>query len=245
VTITILTLFPQVFTDIFSSSILNRAQKKGLVKINLVDIRDFATDKHKSVDDAPYGGGPGMIMRVDILEKAIAFSKIKNQKSKIKERIILLDPAGKRFNQAKAREYAKLDHLILVCGHYEGVDVRISHFVDESISIGEYVLTGGEIPAMVIADSVIRLIPQVLTKKEATIKESYSVGHLLEAPQYTRPRVYKGYKVPAVLTSGNHQKIENWQDRQSILRSKILTETNFSCRQAPSQPRQYPQREQS
>jgi tRNA (guanine37-N1)-methyltransferase len=222
VTITILTLFPQVFTDIFSTSILGRAQKKGLVKINLVDIRDFATDKHKSVDDTPYGGGPGMIMRVDIMEKAIAFSKFKKQSSKIKtkERIILLDPAGKRFNQAKAREYAKLDHLILVCGHYEGVDARISHFVDESVSIGEYVLTGGEIPAMVIADSVIRLIPQVLAKKEATIRESYSVGHLLEAPQYTRPREYKGYKVPAVLTSGNHQKIENWQNRQSILRSK-------------------------
>lgn len=214
-TITILTLFPDVFTDIFSSSILGRAVKKGLVKINLVNIRNFATGRHKSVDDKPYGGGPGMIMRVDVVEKALA-----SVRKRIKEKIILLDPAGKVFNQAKARNYAKLDHLILVSGHYEGIDSRISHYVDESISIGEYVLTGGEIPAMVITDAVTRLIPNVLSKKEATIRESYTYGQLLEAPQYTRPPVYKSHQVPTILLSGNHQKITKWNRQQSLIRSK-------------------------
>jgi len=222
VTITILTLFPEVFSDIFSSSIIGKAVKKKLVKINPVNIRNFATDKHKSVDDRPYGGGLGMIMRVDVLEKAIAFSKLKSQNPnlKVREKIILLDPTGKIFNQAKAREYATLDHLILVCGHYEGVDARIHHFIDESISIGKYVLTGGEIPAMVITDAVTRLLPGVLSKKEATINESYTVDYLLEAPQYTRPSSYKGLKVPPVLLSGNHKEIAEWNKKQSLIRSK-------------------------
>ncbi len=213
--ITILTLFPDIFNDIFSSSIIGRALKRGLVKINLVNIRDFATDKHKSVDDKPYGGGPGMIMRVDILERAITSSK-----RQIKEKVILLDPAGKKFNQKKARSYTKLEHLILVCGHYEGVDARIHHFIDESISIGEYILTGGEIPAMVITDAVIRLLPNVLSKKEATIMESYTEEAMLEAPQYTRPPVYKGLKVPSILLSGNHKEIAEWRRKQSLIRSK-------------------------
>lgn len=225
--ITILTLFPEVFKDIFSSSILGRAQKKGLVDIRYINIRDFATDTHRSVDDKPYGGGVGMVMRIDVLEKAIESTKasktpqgwpkdspgVEESRSKYKEKIVLLDPKGKLFNQATARRYSKLDHLILICGHYEGIDERIVNFVDERISIGKYVLTGGEIPAMVITDSVVRLIPQVLSKKEATLFESFSRKNLLEYPQYTRPENYKGYKVPKVLLSGNHQKIKDWRKK--------------------------------
>ena len=216
--ITILTLFPQVFTQYFSSSIIGRAQKQGLVTIKLVNIRDFASNKHKNVDDKPYGGGVGMIMRVDVVEKAIADVK-KNQDPRYKERVVLLDPAGKLFNQIIAQRYSTLDHLILVCGHYEGIDGRVSHFVDESISIGKYVLTGGEIPAMVISDALVRLIPGVLSKKEAIIFESYSDGKTIEYPQYTRPRTYKGLKVPTILLSGNHKKIQAWRLKQATLRS--------------------------
>lgn len=208
--ITILTLFPEVFKEIFSSSIIGRAQKRGLINIRLVDIRDFAYDKHRSVDARPYGGGVGMLMRVDVVERAIAFVKGKSN-----EKIILLDPKGKLFNHARARSFAKLDHLILVCGHYEGIDERISHFVDENISIGKYILTGGEIPAMVITDSVVRLIPGVLSKKEAILFESFSKKKFLEPPQYTRPRVFKGRRVPKILLSGNHQAICNWQKEHS------------------------------
>lgn len=221
-TITILTLFPEVFKDIFSSSILGRAQKKGLVTINLINIRDFALDKHKTVDDKPYGGGAGMLLRVDVVERAISKSKVpfgpssgRGQSSKSKEKIVLLDPKGKLFNQATARRYSRLDHLILICGHYEGMDERIVHFVDESVSVGRYILTGGEIPAMAIADAVVRLLPGVLTKSEAVVDESYSHGSLLEAPQYTRPAVFKSYKVPEILLSGNHKKIAQWRKQQA------------------------------
>lgn len=220
-TITILTLFPEVFKDIFSSSILGRAQKKGLVTINLINIRNFALDKHKTVDDKPYGGGVGMLLRVDVVERAISKSKVpfgpssgRGQSSKSKEKIVLLDPKGKLFNQATARRYSRLDHLILICGHYEGMDERIVHFVDESVSVGRYILTGGEIPAMAIADAVVRLLPGVLTKSEAVVDESYSRGSLLEAPQYTRPAVFKSYKVPEILLSGNHKKIAQWRKQQ-------------------------------
>ncbi|MBI5452088.1 tRNA (guanosine(37)-N1)-methyltransferase TrmD [Candidatus Gottesmanbacteria bacterium] len=227
-TISILTLFPEIFTPIFSSSIIGRAQKKGLVDIRYVNIRDFSTDKHHSVDDKPYGGGVGMILRVDVVEKAIEKAKavkthrmvatsdvdsseVEELRSGYTEKVILLDPKGKQFNQSKARSFAKLDHLILVCGHYEGIDARIANFVDEVVSIGKYVLTGGEIPAMVVTDAVTRLTPGVLSKKEATLYESYSKGNLLEYPQYTRPENYKGYQVPKVLLSGNHKKIGEWQ----------------------------------
>lgn len=209
--ITILSLFPEIFSPVFNSSILKRAQNKKLVKFQYVNIRDFATDKHRTVDDRPYGGGPGMIMRVDILEKAIQKVKIKNKPPDFCEKVVLLDPKGKIFSQAVARKYARLDHLVLVCGHYEGVDERIKYFVDEIISIGKYILTGGEIPAMVIADSVVRLLPGVLEKKEALEFESFRKKGYLEYPQYTRPRIYKGYSVPPVLLSGNHQKITEWR----------------------------------
>lgn len=220
--ITILTLFPKIFADVFSSSIIGRAQKKGFIEINYINIRDFAFDKHKSVDDKPYGGGVGMLMRVDVVEQAIKSAKCKTYNTKCKEKIVLLDCAGKLYTQENARRYAKVDHLILICGHYEGIDARINHFVDEIISIGKYVLTGGEIPTMVITDSVVRLIPGVLCKKNATIEESYTKKNLLEHYQYTRPKVYKGYKVPELLFSGNHEKIKKWQSEQSIKRSEKL-----------------------
>ncbi len=215
--ITILTLFPEVFTNIFSSSILGRAQKKGLLNIRFINIRKFGIGRHLEVDSKPYGGGVGMIMRVDVLERAITSSKLKVKSSKFHEKVILLDPKGKQFNQKKARSFSKLDHLILVCGHYEGMDDRISNFIDEKVSIGEYILTGGEIPAMVIVDSTIRLLRGVLIKKEATIDESFTKKKELSPPVYTRPNTYKGFEVPKVLISGNHEKINEWSKNQRIL----------------------------
>jgi tRNA (guanine37-N1)-methyltransferase len=211
VQITILTLFPQIFDVVFNHSILGRAQQKGLVTLRCIDIRDFAKDKHKSVDDKPYGGGVGMIMKVDIVAKAIEFARMKNI-AKNKERVVLLDPRGEFFSQKIAQKFSKLEHLILVCGHYEGVDERIKHFVDSSLSIGKYILTGGEIPAMIVTDSIVRLIPNVLTHKEATLNESYTIGNTLEEPQYTRPPVFGKYKVPKILLSGNHKKISDWKE---------------------------------
>lgn len=224
--ISILTLFPEIFSPIFSSSIIGRAQKKKLVKINIVNIRDFAFDRHHTVDDKPYGGGIGMVMKVDVVAKAIESSKIKNpplpagrQKSKFREVIILLDPKGKEFNQEKARRLAKFDHLILICGHYEGIDDRISHFIDEKISIGSYVLTGGEIPAMVITDTVIRLIPGVLANSKATVYESFGKDKYLEEPQYTKPRIFRNLSVPKILLSGNHANIQKWRvEKRKLLK---------------------------
>ncbi len=238
--ITVLTLFPEILRVVLSSSIIGRAQKNKLLELSLVNIRDFATDKHKSVDDKPYGGGVGMIMRIDVVERAISNSKINiknvprsgihdaavahkftnNIGTKIKEKVVLLDPKGKLFNQTTARKYTRFDHIILVCGHYEGIDSRILHFVDESISIGPYILTGGEIPAMTIVDSVTRLLPGVLSKKEATINESYSKKNVFEYPQYTRPDEYKGFSVPKILLSGNHEQIKKWKEKSSNIRSK-------------------------
>ncbi|OGG26929.1 tRNA (guanosine(37)-N1)-methyltransferase TrmD [Candidatus Gottesmanbacteria bacterium RIFCSPLOWO2_01_FULL_39_12b] len=220
--ITILTLFPQVFREIFEFSIVGKALKKERVKIEIVNIRDYAQDKHRTVDDKPYGGGTGMLLRVDVLNRAIEASKIKisEGKLKFKEKIILLDPSGKIFNQAKARKYSHLDHLILVCGHYEGVDSRINNFVDENISIGQYILTGGEIPAIVVTDSIVRLIPGVLSKREATEIESFTKKDLLEAPQWTRPSSYKQLKVPKILLSGDHGLVKQWRSDQALKRTR-------------------------
>ena len=220
--ISILTLFPKIYKNILSYSILGRAVKKKLVKFSVIDIRNFATDKRKSVDDKPYGGGVGMLLRLDVVERAIASSKFKVQSSKLREKIVLLDPAAKIFTQVKARQYSKLDHLILICGHYEGIDSRIYHFIDESVSIGEYILTGGEMASAVITEAVTRLIPGVLNKKEATSNECFTIGNYIEDSQYTRPPVYKGLKVPKVLLSGNHEAIALWKKEQSFLRSKKL-----------------------
>ncbi len=198
--ISIITLFPEVFDSILNTSILKRAQQKGKVIFKLINLRDFGEGKHKRVDDRPYGGGAGMVLRADIL--AAALSSLK------KGRAVLTSASGKPYNQTKARELSKLDHIIVICGHYEGVDQRfIDKYVDAEISIGDFVLTGGEIPAMVIVDSVTRLIPGVLEKPEATINESFT-ENLLEGPQYTRPEEFEGSKVPEVLLSGNHAEIE-------------------------------------
>lgn len=205
--ISILTLFPEMFKGPFDYSIIKNSIDKKLVKIEFVNIRDFGRGKHKVVDDKPYGGGEGMILKVDVLEKAINNTKEKRLSPK-DQRVVLLDPRGKTFNQKKAEEFSILSHLILVCGHYEGVDNRIDYFVDEKISIGDFIVTGGEIPAMLIADATTRLIKGSL-KQEATNIESFSP--FLEYPQYTRPRIYKTYSVPAILLSGNHKKIREWR----------------------------------
>lgn len=199
-----------MFKGPFDSSIIKRSIDKKLVEINFVDIRDFGIGTHKMVDDTPYGGGKGMILRVDILSSAIANSKLKLGKS---EKVILLTPAGKKYDQKKAGEFSKLKHLILVCGHYEGLDARVDKFVDEKISIGDFILTGGETPAMLITDSVIRLIEGSL-KKGVVEEESFSP--YLEYPQYTKPQEFKGQKVPEVLLSGNHKKIEEWRRKEAL-----------------------------
>ena len=217
VKITILTLFPRAFRPIFDLSIIGRARHKKLIDIRYVDIRNFAEDKYKSVDGKPYGGGAGMLMRVDILHRAIKAVSLKNKEFKIREKKILLDPKGKQFTQALARKYTRLDHLILISGHYEGFDERIKHFVDESLSIGNYILTGGEIPAMVVCDAVCRLVKGVLNK-DSLINESYSEDNFFEDPQYTRPKVYNKYKVPSVLLSGNHQEINLWKKAHRLVK---------------------------
>ncbi len=219
--ISIITLFPEVFEPILNSSILKRAQKKGLVEFELVNLRDFGEGRHKIVDDRPYGGGVGMVLRADILAKAITF--ITNFDATVQNYVILTSASGRPYQQAKAQEFSQLDHLIVVCGHYEGVDQRfIDKYVDEEISIGDYVLTGGEIPAMVIADSITRLIPGVLEKEEATAEESFSptTSGQLEYPHYTRPEEFEGEKVPEILLSGNHGEIKKWRAQKSLEKTK-------------------------
>jgi tRNA (guanine37-N1)-methyltransferase len=201
-----------MFSGPFDYSIVKNAKKKKIIDIDFINIRDFGMGRHKTVDDKPYGGGHGMILRVDVLKKAI--DHIKDRKMSDKEqRIILLDPHGKTFNQKKASEFANLKHLILICGHYEGVDERIKKFIDEEVSIGDFVVTGGEIPAMLIADAVTRLIEGVL-KDGVTSEESFS--KFLEYPQYTKPNTYKDFPVPSVLLSGNHGEIKSWRKKTSL-----------------------------
>ena len=215
----IITLFPQMFEGPLSESIIKRAKEKGLIEINFHQLRDFSEDKHHNVDDTPCGGGKGMVLRVDVIDKAI--SSVKSQKSKVKgSRTILLSPEGRSYNQDIAKELSCLDNIILVCGHYEGFDDRIHDFVDDTISIGDYVLTGGEIPAMAIVDSVSRLIPGVLSEdspeNESFMEKDIEGNYLVEYPQYTRPIEYKGKKVPEVLLSGNHAEVEKWRESHQM-----------------------------
>ena len=224
--VSIITLFPEVFEPILNSSILKRAQKKGLVKFELINLRNFGEGRHQVVDDRPYGGGAGMVLKADVLSKAVSHlllavsQKLKAKSQKLK--IILTSASGTPYKQKKAMELSKLDHVVIVCGHYEGVDQRfIEKYVDEEISIGDYVLTGGEIPAMAIVDSITRLIPGVLEKPEATIDESFS-ENLLEYPHYTRPEEFEGEKVPKVLLSGNHAEIKKWRTQKSIEKTKKI-----------------------
>jgi tRNA (guanine37-N1)-methyltransferase len=214
----IITVFPELFEGVLECGIIRRARQSGLVDIRLVNLRDFAKDKHRSVDDRPYGGGEGMVFMPAPLFEAVEFCR--NAESGRESRVILLTPQGKLWSQNLAAKFAKFAHLVLICGRYEGVDQRvIDHLVDWEISIGDFVLTGGEIPAMAVVDSVVRLIPGALGCWESTIKESFS-GGLLDYPQYTRPSVYRGYTVPEVLLSGDHSRIEEWRKKKALEKTK-------------------------
>jgi tRNA (guanine37-N1)-methyltransferase len=227
--ISILTLFPEMFIGPFDHSIIRRAKEKNLLEIEFINIRDFGIGKHKVIDDAPYGGGTGMIMRADVLAKAIRSchserNVVESRNLIPSQKTILLSASGQTFNQQKAKQLSKLDHLILLCGHYEGVDERIKKYIDEEISIGDFILTGGEIPSMLITDSVARLITGTL-KEDATAHESFSLkGNALETyleyPHYTRPPVFEDMPVPEILLSGNHKKIHDWQMKKA--REKTL-----------------------
>jgi tRNA (guanine37-N1)-methyltransferase len=204
----VLTLFPDMFSPL-KESIIGKAIEDKKIELNLINIRDFSKDKHKKVDDTPYGGGAGMVMKADVVYDA--YEHIKDEKAKV----IFLSPQGKTLNQNKVKELATEEHIILLCGHYEGIDQRvIDEIVDEEISIGDYVLTGGELPAMVLIDSVSRYVEGVLSKD--SIKEESFTNNLLEYPQYTRPEIFHGIKVPEVLLSGHHENIKKWREEQSL-----------------------------
>ena len=211
----VLSIFPEMFSSPLNFSLLKKAQEKGLLNICLHDIRNWAKDKHKMTDDAPYGGGCGMVMKVEPVEKALAAIRSPKDDSLV----VLMTPQGETLNQKIAAEMAEKKQIIIICGRYEGVDERIrEHLVDREISIGDYILTGGELAALILIDAVSRLIPDVLGNPESTLGESFS-HDLLEYPQYTRPAEYKGWKVPDVLLSGNHAQIELWHKRESLRRT--------------------------
>jgi tRNA (guanine37-N1)-methyltransferase len=211
--IDILTIFPGMFIGPFDESILKRAQQSGALQLRVTDIRQFATDRHRTTDDAPYGGGPGMVMKPEPIFAAVEALDDSDARK------ILLSPQGKRFDQSLAQELSLERHLILICGRYEGVDERVrEHLVDEEISIGDFVLTGGELAAMVLVDAVARLIPGVLGSADSAIEESHTSG-LIEYPHYTRPAEFRGWTVPELLLGGNHAEIAHWRRRQSIERT--------------------------
>lgn len=215
--ITILTLFPRMFTSPFAESMIKRAMDRGIIRMDVHNIRDWTLDKHHVVDDSPFGGGPGMVMKPEPL-----FAAVEAVRSNVPDepgRAILLTPQGRVFNQSIARELAAERHLILVCGHYEGMDERVhQHLADDEISLGDFVLTGGEPAAICIVDAVVRLIPGVLGDPESGLSDSIA-GGLLQYPQYTRPRVFREWEAPDILLSGNHQDVARWRRRQSILRT--------------------------
>ncbi|MGG2095866.1 tRNA (guanosine(37)-N1)-methyltransferase TrmD [Bacillus sp. S13(2024)] len=214
--IDILTLFPEMFTGVFGSSILKKAQEKEAVQLRVVNFRDYSTNKHNSVDDYPYGGGAGMVLTPQPIFDAV---EQLTKETERKPRVVLMCPQGERFTQKKAEELAQEEHVIFICGHYEGYDERVrEHLVTDEISIGDYVLTGGELASMVITDSVVRLLPDVLGNQQSQIEDSFSTG-LLEHPHYTRPADFRGMKVPDVLISGNHKYIEEWRHKESLRRT--------------------------
>lgn len=215
----ILTLFPEMVLQGLNTSIIGRACEKGLLSINAINIRDFTTDKHKKVDDYTYGGGAGMLMQAQPVYDAYCHV-VNNMKTRQRPRVIYVTPQGKVFNQSMASEFAMEPDLIFLCGHYEGIDERVlEEIVTDYVSIGDYVLTGGELPAMVMIDSISRMVPGVLNNQESGETESFS-GNLLEYPQYSRPEVWNGKKVPDVLLSGHHKKIAEWRLEQSVQRTK-------------------------
>lgn len=210
----IITIFPDIFSSYFKESILGKAREEGYINIKTYDLRDWTEDKHRTVDDSPYGGGAGMVMKVDPIYRAIRDLK---QQVSSDHKVVLLSARGKKWTQRKAKKYSKLKDIILICGRYEEVDERVRYFIDEEISIGEYVLTGGEIPAMVLVDSISRLIPGVLGNEESLSEESHTKAGQLEYPQYTRPEVFEAegeeYRVPSTLLSGDHKKIDEWRKK--------------------------------
>ncbi len=216
--IDVLTLFPEMFDGVFGASILGKAKDKGIVSLEAINFREYSNNKHNTVDDYPYGGGGGMVLKPEPVFAAVEDLMAKKE-SGARPRVILMCPQGESFTQKKAEELAKEEHLVLICGHYEGYDERIrEHLVTDELSIGDYVLTGGEIPAMTVIDSVVRLLPGVLGNETSAVTDSYSTG-LLEYPHYTRPPVFRDWAVPDVLVSGNHAKIDTWRREQSLLRT--------------------------
>ena len=204
----IITIFPNIFDSYFKESLIKKAIDKKLLKINIHNLRDFSIDKRKTVDDRPYGGGLGMVLMIEPIFNAL--KKIKKKKSKV----ILFTPRGKAFNQKKANQLKKYDQIILICGRYEGVDERINKLIDEEISIGEYDLMGGELPAMIVIETIARLIPNVIGKEELLKQRITKNGGFIEYPQYTRPEIFNKWKVPKVLLSGNHKEIQSWRDKR-------------------------------
>ena len=216
--IDVITLFPEIVSGPLDASILGRAQRGGQAEICLHQLRDYATDKHHTVDDKPYGGGPGMLLKCEPI-----FAAVQDVQSKAAQpgRVILLTPSGPKFNQAKARELATHERIIFICGHYEGVDERVrEHLVDEELCIGDFILTNGALAALVVIDAVVRLLPNVVGNEASTLSESFSAEHPgVEGPQYTRPEEFRGWRVPEILLSGHHGKIEAWSEEQSRLRT--------------------------
>ena len=211
--IDILTIFPNMFDNIFNESIIKRAVENDIVSINIVNFRDYSDDPHKKVDDTPYGGGAGMVLAPGPIFNCVEELKTKDSK------VILLTPDGIPYKQKNAYDLSKEKHLIIICGHYEGFDERIRSLADIEISIGDYVLTGGEIPAMVLVDSIVRLLPGVINE-QSHLEDSFNHNYLLDYPTYTKPRVFRGMEVPEVLTSGNHAKINKWRQEESIKKTK-------------------------
>ncbi|MGX7106913.1 tRNA (guanosine(37)-N1)-methyltransferase TrmD [Hutsoniella sourekii] len=212
--IDVLTLFPEMFEPM-NHSIMKLAQNEGHLKLNLHNFRDKAVNKHGHVDDYPYGGGAGMLLRVEPIVETLETIAMDDQ-----TRIILLDPAGQRFDQATAQKWSQDDHLVFICGHYEGFDHRVRQFITDEVSLGDYVLTNGELATMVMIDATVRLLPQVVGNEESIIEESHQAG-LLEHPQYTRPRSYRGLEVPETLLSGNHALIDQWRQKESLRRTYL------------------------
>lgn len=214
----ILTLLPDFFTSPLGQGVIGRAVTSGIIGVGVHNIRDYTTDRHRTADDSPYGGGSGMVMKPEPVVSAIEGVLKSAPAAAEKTRVVLTTPQGRPFDQARAREYSGLDRLVIVCGRYEGVDERVRAFVDDEVSVGDFIMTGGEAPALCVVDAVARLVPGVLGGEDSTVEETFSEG-LIEYPQYTRPEVFRGMGVPEILLSGNHGEIRKWRRRESLRRT--------------------------